>query len=101
MLLDVGYVVDNIDPPYQGEKRVVFFAILALARMVIWVTRNKGLYDGAKISHSDLILFLLLELYTSYYSGLFSPLLVQRFRCQTVDHYRCYTNSTRLAVLIV
>ena len=38
---DVGYVVDNVDSPYQGEKRVVFLAILAEARMEIWETRNK------------------------------------------------------------
>ena len=35
VLLDVGYVVDNVLPPFQGEKRVVFLAILAVARMVI------------------------------------------------------------------
>ena len=57
MLLDVGYVLDNADPPFQGEKRVVFLVILAVARMVIWSTRNKGLYDGANFSHRDLILF--------------------------------------------
>ena len=42
VLLDVGYVVDNVLPPFQGEKRVVFLAILAVARMVIWTTRKKG-----------------------------------------------------------
>ena len=57
VLLDVGYVVDNVLPPYQGEKRVVFLAILAVARMVIWTTRNKGLYDDANFSHRDLILY--------------------------------------------
>ena len=31
VLLDVGYVVDNVFPPFQGEKRVVFLAILAVA----------------------------------------------------------------------
>ena len=36
VLLDVGYVVDNVLPPFQ--------AILAVARMVVWMTRNKGLY---------------------------------------------------------
>ena len=36
VLLNVGYVVDNILPPFQGEKPVVFLAILAVARMVIW-----------------------------------------------------------------
>ena len=40
VLLDVGYVVDNVDPLYQDEKRVVFLAILAVARMVIWETRS-------------------------------------------------------------
>ena len=54
VLLDVGYVVDNVLPPFQGEKRVVFLAILAVARMVIWTTGNKGLYDDANFSHRDL-----------------------------------------------
>ena len=35
VLLDVGYVVDNVLPPFQGEKRVVFLAILAVVRMVM------------------------------------------------------------------
>ena len=47
----------NVLPPYQGEKRVVFLAILAVARMVIWTMRNKGLYDDANFSHRDLILY--------------------------------------------
>ena len=50
VLLDVGYVIDNDVPPYKGDKRVVFLAILA-------VTRNKGLYEGANFSHRDLILY--------------------------------------------
>ena len=57
MLLDVGYVIDNVVPPYKGEKRVVFLAILAVARMVIWVTQNKGLYEGAIFFHRGLILY--------------------------------------------
>ena len=57
VLLDVGYVVNKIDPPFQGEKRVVFLEILTVARMVIWPTRNTGLYEGANFSHRDLILF--------------------------------------------
>ena len=57
VLLDVGYVVDNILPPFQGKKRVVFLAILAVARMGIWTTRNKGLYDDANFSHRDLVLY--------------------------------------------
>ena len=31
MLFDVSYVVDNVLPPFQGENRVVFLAILAVA----------------------------------------------------------------------
>ena len=57
VLLDVGYVVDNVLPPFHGEKRVVFLAILAVARMVIWTTRNKGLYDDENFSHRDLVLY--------------------------------------------
>ena len=57
VLLDVGYVVDNVLPQFQGEKRVVFLAILAVARVVIWTTRNKGLYDDANFSHRDLVLY--------------------------------------------
>ena len=57
VLLDVGYIVDNVDPLYQGEKRMVFLVILAVARMVIWETRKKGLYESAIFCHRDLILF--------------------------------------------
>ena len=57
VLLDVGYVVDNVNHPFQCEKRVVFLVILAVDRMVIWQTRNKELYEGANFSNRDLILF--------------------------------------------
>ena len=57
VLLDVGYVVENVLPSFQGDKRVVFLAILAVARIVIWTTWKKGLYDDANFSHRDLILF--------------------------------------------
>ena len=56
VLLDVGYVVDNVLPPFQGEKRVVFLTLLAVARMVIRTTRKKGLYYNANFSHSYLVL---------------------------------------------
>ena len=55
-LLNVGYVVDNVLSPFHAEKCVVFLAILAAARMVIWTTRKKGLYDDANFSHRDLVL---------------------------------------------
>ena len=57
VLLDISYAVDNVLPPFQGGKRVVCLAILAVARMVIWTTRKKELYDNANFSHCDLILF--------------------------------------------
>ena len=57
VLLNVGYVIDNVLPQFQGENRVVFLAILAVARMMIWTTRKKGLSDGANFSHSDFIFF--------------------------------------------
>ena len=57
VLLNVGYAVDNVLPPFQSEKCMVFLAILAVARMVIWTTRNKGLYDDANFSHCDLVLY--------------------------------------------
>ena len=53
VLLDVGCVVNNVLPPFHGEKGV----ILAVARMMIWMTREKGLYDDANFSHRDLILY--------------------------------------------
>ena len=52
VLFDVGYVVDNVLPPFHVEKHVVFLAILAVARMVMWTTRNKGLYDDANFFSS-------------------------------------------------
>ena len=57
VLLEVGYVVDNVLPQFQGERRVMLLAILAVARMVIWAMRKKGLYNGANCSHRHLILF--------------------------------------------
>ena len=33
VLLDVGYVVDSVLSQFQGEKRVVFLTILAVAKM--------------------------------------------------------------------
>ena len=61
VLLDVGYIIDNVLTPYQGEKRVVFLTILAVARMVIWTTRKKGLYDCANFFRRDLIFFFMYQ----------------------------------------
>ena len=43
-----------------GQRRrsaPIGIVILAVARMVIWTTQKKGLYDDANLSHRDLILF--------------------------------------------
>ena len=57
VLLEVGYVIDNVDPLWKSEKCRMFLTILAETRMVIWMTRKKELYDGTNFSHCDLILF--------------------------------------------
>ena len=57
VLLDIGYIVDNVLSLFQGETRVVFLTILVVARMVIWTMRKKGLYDYANFSHRDLVLY--------------------------------------------
>ena len=41
VLLDIGYI-DIVLPPFQGEKRVVFLAILGVARMVIYMALRAG-----------------------------------------------------------
>ena len=35
MLLNIGYVIDNVLPQFESEKRVVFLAIIAVARIVV------------------------------------------------------------------
>ena len=55
--LNVSYIVDNIDTLWVSVKQRVFLMILAIARMVIWQTRLKELYDGASFSDYDLMLF--------------------------------------------
>ena len=43
--LDVAYAFDNVDPPWTGVKQVVFLAIQAMARIVIWTKQPKEFYD--------------------------------------------------------
>ena len=85
VLLDVGYVVDNVLPPFQGEKRMVFLAILAVARMVIWTTWNRGLYDAANFSHRDLVLY-------------FRHLLRVKIRCDPITFSKRWVNAASLVV---
>ena len=54
MLLDVGYIVDNVLPPFQGEKRVVFSSCSQNGDLD---DAKEGLSDDASFSHCDLILF--------------------------------------------
>ena len=90
VLHDVGYVVDNVLLPFQGEKHVVFLAILAVARMVIWTTCKKGMYDNANFSHRDLVLY-------------FSHQLRVKIRCnrKCLDHItfdKRWVNAANLVV---
>ena len=55
LLLNIGYIRDNVDPPYWGKKCVVFLRTLAVTQMGIWMMRKNGLYDCANFSHYDLI----------------------------------------------
>ena len=57
ILLDVAYVCDNMAPPLLGVKRMVFRAVLAVARMVIWTSRLNELYDGDVYSEQHLVDF--------------------------------------------
>merc|ERR1711942_455621 len=57
ILLDVAYVCDNMTPPLSGVKRMVFCAVLAVARMVIWTTRVNELYNGDVYSEQHLVDF--------------------------------------------
>ena len=57
ILLDVAYVCDNMAPPLKGVKRMVFLAILAVARMVVWTTRLSELHDGEVLSENHLVDF--------------------------------------------
>ena len=84
-LLDVDYVVDNVLPPFQGEKCMVFLAILPGARMVIWTTRNKGLYDDANFSHRDLVLY-------------FRHQLRVKIRCDRITFSKMWVNAASLVV---
>ena len=55
--LDICYVIFDFDPPLKGEKRMVFRAILAIARMVIWTTRQEQFCWGASLSNEALVRF--------------------------------------------
>ena len=57
VLLDVGYIRDNVDPAWKGEKRVVFLVTIAAVRIVICVTQKKELYEDANFSLRDLMLY--------------------------------------------
>ena len=55
--IDMDYVINNKAPPWNGEKEKVFRAILAVARLVVWITRCEEKYHGKSFSSGDLVLF--------------------------------------------
>ena len=76
--------------PFQGEKRVVFLAILAVARMVIWTTRKKGLYDDAN--------FLIVIWYCTLGIRLGSKSDADRKRLDRITFSRRWVNAASLVV---
>lgn len=54
--LDAGYICGNEVPKWSRTKQEVFRTLLAVARMVIWQTRLKELYDGESFTPEQLIL---------------------------------------------
>ena len=67
--------------------RVIFLRILDVVRMVIWVMRNKGLYEGADFSHQDLILYFRHQLRVKIRCDR------KRLGCITFDKSRVYAAS--------
>ena len=55
--LNMVYITDNVNPPWTGMKMMVFLRITVMARMVIWMTWLKRLYDVLSFSHYNLIGF--------------------------------------------
>ena len=53
--LDVAYVCDNVPPPWTGVKQLVFYTLLAVARMVVWTSRMMDIQEVTSVSHHDLI----------------------------------------------
>ena len=90
VLLDVGYAVHNVLSPFQGDKRVVFLAILALDRMVIWTMRKMGLYDDVNLSHCDLSLYFRHQLRVK--------IRCDRKRLDRITFYKRWVNVASLVV---
>ena len=69
---------------------MVFLAILAVARMVIWTTQKKALYDDTNFSHCYLILF-------------FRHQLRVKIRCdrKRLDHITCNKRWVNAASLVI
>lgn len=68
LFLDAIYVSEKIDLLQSWENRMVFLAILAVARMVSWITCLKKVYKGTSVPCRDLIVY-------------FKHLLKMKIRC--------------------
>lgn len=51
------YACENVSPPYSGVRQMVFLALLAEARMMMWTTRMERILRYERYSHQDLIGF--------------------------------------------
>lgn len=66
--IDLAYAYDNLSPPYSVEKRMMFFTLLTVARMVIWTLRTEGILRYERYYYRDL-------------SGFFGHQLKMKIRC--------------------
>lgn len=55
VLIDLTYECDNVQPLYSWVKQMVFLTLLAMARLVIWMMRKKGILRHKCYSHQVLI----------------------------------------------
>lgn len=57
LFLGIFYVCDNVAPPWEGLKRIMFLTLLTVGKMVVWNTRQFVVLHGDMLSHHDLIAF--------------------------------------------
>lgn len=62
VLLDFAYIVNNMNPLFTWKKQMVFLAILAVARLVIWTTRLDVIHRVGSVSDWDLVAYFKLML---------------------------------------
>lgn len=46
MSIDFAYMCDNMSPPWSRAKGLVFLTLLAVTRMVLWVTQTESIVQN-------------------------------------------------------